>query len=243
MSDLERFSRLLAVQPHPDDNDLAIGGTVARLAGGGAWVGYLTVTDGSAGSRDPGAIGPSLARRRRDEQRAAARLLGVADLFFLDHADGAVADELGLRSEILTIIRETRPDLVLMPDPWLAYEAHPDHRITGHAAAAAAALAHLPGIPGGKAPPHEVGHAAFYWTERANTHLRLTPEAFDRKVEAVRCHASQFAPEEAEAFLRRQHAGENPAAEHLLILARESLHISPFAAPRAKASLGRSDAV
>lgn len=234
---------MLAVQPHPDDNDLAIGGTVAHLSGSGAWVGYLTVTDGAVGSRDAGAIGPALAGKRQGEQAAAARILGVADLFSLGHPDGMLAEGLGLRAEIMAVIRETRPDLVLMPDPWLAYEAHPDHRITGYATAAAASLAHLPGIAGGTAPCHDVGHIGFYWTERPNTRLELAADAYERKLAAVRCHASQFSAEEAQAFLARQHAGESPPAEHLLILTRESLHVSPFAAPVRKAHSGRSDAL
>lgn len=240
MLDLAAFARVLAIQPHPDDNDLAVGGIVASLAGRGAWVGYLTVTDGAAGSRDHRAVGPTLARQRRAEQAAAARVLGVADLFFLDHPDGAAGDELSLRKEMVAVIRDTRPDLVLAPDPWLAYEAHPDHRVVGLAAAAASSLAHLPGIAGGTAPAHDVGHIGLYWTERANTHVALPPETYAAKIAAVTCHASQFTPEEAQAFLARQHRGEAPPTEHLLVLERTALHVSPFAAPIAEADRGRS---
>ena len=57
--------------------------------------------------------------------------LGAKAFHFLDLGDGTLADVLGLSVQIARVIREVRPDAIFAPDPWLAYESHLDHAVTG----------------------------------------------------------------------------------------------------------------
>ena len=77
LAPLREARRVLCVQPHYDDNDLGIGGTVAALADAGAEVHYLTATDDLVGVLDPDLPDAEATRRLRAglaaiEQRWAA---------------------------------------------------------------------------------------------------------------------------------------------------------------------------
>jgi LmbE family N-acetylglucosaminyl deacetylase len=185
--------RILCVQPHPDDMDVACGGTLALLADAGARITYLTVTDGSAGTFVP-RDEQELARIRKTEQEAAGREIGVTDYLWLDWWD---ADELPpgrLQQDLVCAIRRVRPDTVVTVDPWLPYEAHPAHRTVGLCTAAAALFSGLPNI-GDNSPeapgPHEVRRVVFVFTARPNTFIDVTA-TWARKLAAIRSHKSQF---------------------------------------------------
>ena len=128
--------RVLYMQPHPDDVDIACGGTLAVLADRGAHITYLTVTDGGAGSsvrRDEN----QLANVRRLEQIAAGRYIGVQDYIWLNYRDAEYLPGQQLQHDFIRAIRQVRPDTVVTIDGWLPYEAHPAHRNVGLSAAAA----------------------------------------------------------------------------------------------------------
>lgn len=201
--DLLEMRRVLCVQPHPDDMEVGAGATVARLAQAGARVRLVTVTDGGVGSADPALAPAELAALRRGEAEAAARLLGVAELGWLGFPDGGELEEAAVRRALAREIRRFRPDLLLAPDPWLPYEAHPDHRLTGLGAAAAALLSGFPwALRSGPGPEerHEVRAVAFYATASPNT-LVDVGATWERKLRALEAHRSQF-PEEAWPFVR-----------------------------------------
>lgn len=184
--------RVLCVQPHPDDNELGAGGTIAMLAGRRANVVYLTVTDGCVGTLDPTLTPERLRLIRYEEATRSARHLGASELLWLGYGDGNVPEERDLLQRILGAIRRVRPDAVLVPDPWLPYEAHRDHRAVGLATANAAILSMFPHVrsePDG--PPHAVSMVAFYCTSRPNTWIDVD-RTWARKMEAVRMHESQF---------------------------------------------------
>lgn len=227
--EIDRFRNVLGIQPHPDDMDLALGGTIRRLARQGASVAYVTVTDGSLGTRDPGLSGEALAALRRDEQAAAAAVLGVRDLRYLAYPDGGPIDIRSLRDDLIAVIRDLRPDLVLLPDPWLPYEAHPDHLSVGMAGAQAALFAHLPGFARGRgARPFDVAHVGFYWCLVPSEVIDVGAD-WDRKLEAVSCHRSQFTEAAARAFLARQDDLRGRPVERLRLMDRDRLHVSPWA--------------
>jgi LmbE family N-acetylglucosaminyl deacetylase len=129
--------RALVVAPHPDDETIGAGGTIARLAARGVHVEVLVVTDGEAtiGARTSEA---EVAASRRREVAAACAVLGTAPPVSLGVPDGAVHEhEPTVTAACEASIRELDPDLVLVP--W-SHERHPDHRATTAAVAACARL-------------------------------------------------------------------------------------------------------
>lgn len=226
---------VLCFQPHPDDLDIAAGGTLARLTDAGAHITLVTVTDGSKGTSDPTAEPRTLAQSRRAEQTAAAEATGVQDLIWLPYVDGELPETEAVRDEIIDIIRRVRPDLVLTIDPFLPYEAHPDHLRTGRMVLAAVLFAPLPHFaPGGQ--PYEVPAVALAQTHRPNTYVDVTA-AFDRKLAAVAAHRSQFPPEPLQRFsaylhIRCAEYGQKIGAQYaeaFKVLTPTHLHYNPDA--------------
>src|SRR5262245_50885968 len=83
--------RLMAILAHPDDESMAMGGTLARYAAEGAEVTLITATRGQQGWPGAPADNPGprrLGELREAELRAAARVLGLHELVFLDYVDG-----------------------------------------------------------------------------------------------------------------------------------------------------------
>ena len=130
------WSRALAVVAHPDDLEYGAAGAVARWTGEGRSVTYLLVTRGEAGidTIPPAECGPL----REAEQRAAARIVGVDVVEFLDHADGTIEYGPTLRGDLAHAIRRHRPELVVTGnhrETWpLGNLNTPDHRAVGRAA-------------------------------------------------------------------------------------------------------------
>ncbi len=193
--DIMQCRRVLCIQPHPDDNEIGMGGIIAKLAAAGCEVHYLTVTNGDAGNRDVTATPAQTAARRRAETIAAGTCLGAVQFHFLDHGDGTLCDVLALSVEIASVIRTVRPDAVFAPDPWLHYECHLDHEITGRAAANAFLMAGRVNFPdGGATQPCAVQAIGYYFTSKPNTVVDVT-DTFDKKFEAIALHDSQMTPE------------------------------------------------
>lgn len=221
---MSSYRTILGIQPHPDDLDLALGGFIRQTTQAGAHVTYLTVTDGSRGTKDPALAGPSLKAIRQAEEEKAARLLGVQTLVWLGYPDGGPIDPFTLQEDLTAAIRAVRPELVLMPDAWLPYEAHPDHRTVGEAAAAACLLSHLPAFATGRGTPFEVEATGFYFTRHPNQLIPISKE-FSLKLEACACHESQFTREEVSALLHRRDQTEGGLVERIKILSKDRLHI------------------
>jgi LmbE family N-acetylglucosaminyl deacetylase len=108
---------VLAVFAHPDDESLACGGTLARLADAGARVVLLCASRGATGSiSDPSLVpGGDLGLVRTRELRHAAATLGIADVLVMDHPDGALRwDHVPeLHADIVAAINRYRPDAVI----------------------------------------------------------------------------------------------------------------------------------
>ncbi|KUH32680.1 diacetylchitobiose deacetylase [Thermococcus celericrescens] len=183
----EGVERILCVQPHPDDCELAIGGMLAKLSREGKEITYLTLTDGSAGSRE---LPPDeLKKIRRREQERAAEIIGVKKLLWLDYRDTRLPYSEEVRGELLRIIRSEKPDLVLAPDPWLPYDVHPDHRNAGLLAGEAAFFSALPSV--GEGEPWEVRLLGFYYTDNSN-YIEDVTGFLKLKLKALKAHESQF---------------------------------------------------
>jgi LmbE family N-acetylglucosaminyl deacetylase len=129
--DLDLPASALVIVAHPDDAEFQAGATLAKWARAGCVVHHLVLTDGSKGTWDRTVDQSELARRRKDEQRAAASALGATGVVFLDQVDGELAITLPLRGAVAAVIRRLRPQVVLGHDPWKRYRLHPDHHAAG----------------------------------------------------------------------------------------------------------------
>jgi LmbE family N-acetylglucosaminyl deacetylase len=134
----EEIERVMVITAHPDDAEFTAAGTVARWTSEGVTVIYVICTDGSRGSNDPEVTPEHMVTIRRAEQDAAARVLGVEEVVYLDYEDGTLEPTLALRRDLTREIRRYRPDIVVCPDPTFRYSDgylnHPDHRVAGDAA-------------------------------------------------------------------------------------------------------------
>jgi len=193
-------TRVLLVAAHPDDTEFSSGGTVAEWVRQGREVCYLVCTRGDKGSADPDMLPGRLMRIREAEQRAAADVLGVKQVGFLDFRDGELAPTLELRGEIVYAIRKLRPDVVLTHDPATLYSEefinHPDHRAVGQAALdaiypTARDRLQFPEHRAEGLEPHKVREVYLWGSLRPNHWVDITP-SFDRKIQALVKHESQI---------------------------------------------------
>jgi len=198
-SSLEGVERILVVTAHPDDVDFGAAGSVALWTGAGVDVAYCIATDGDAGGSDLTVSRRDMAEIRREEQREAARMVGVKDVTFLGFPDGRLTADLDLRRAMAGTIRRFRPDRVVAQSPernWARiYASHPDHLAAGEAAACAV-------YPDARNPfafpelleeglePHSVPELWIMATDRADRVVDAT-DFFDLKLAALRSHRSQ----------------------------------------------------
>lgn len=215
--DIYQARRILCIQPHYDDNDIGAGGTLAMLHERGAEIIYLTITDDLMGVLDATLPSEAAAAQLKREQEQASQFIGVSQQYWLDYPDAGAYDYYELRRQIIRAIRLVKPDLLFSPDPWLAYEAHRDHVLTGQAAAEATTLYSLPRLPSDPDVDatyslHEVLGIAFYYTNDPNTIVNISP-VHEKKEEAVRCYQSQFSAEDMARLLMVLDAKERMAAE------------------------------
>ncbi|MGB9805891.1 MAG: PIG-L deacetylase family protein [Thermoproteota archaeon] len=192
---IEELKKVLVVQPHADDADVGIGGTIAKLVDNGCEVTYLTLTDDRCGTSDPSMLPETLVKIRMQEQEEAAKVLGVKEVIWLGYYDSELYPSLELREKIIRVIREKKPEAIFTVDPWLMYEAHPDHRTTGIMAAEAFMFSGLPNVNRKHLEeglePHAAEYIAFFVTSKPNTYVDIT-NYLDKKLEAVKKHKSQF---------------------------------------------------
>jgi len=239
--DLRQARRLLCVQPHYDDNDLAAGGTLASLAAAGAEIYYLTVTNDLVGVIDPALSDEQAAASLKDDQQRAAALIGVRQQFWLGYPDAGRYDYYEMRNQLIRYIRLLRPDFLVTCDPWLPYEAHRDHVQTGLAVAEASFLQGMlrlrtdAEVDRGYAP-YDIQGVAFYLSHSPNTTIDISP-FWERKLRAARCYRAQFTLEDSErmvavleTYARLTGSAEGYAyAESFKVLSPAYLHANPFA--------------
>ena len=195
----DEIERVMVVTAHPDDSEFGAGGTVAKMVKEGREVTYVIVTNGNKGSSDRSMTPERLARIREEEQRNAARTLGVARVEFLGYPDCEVEDTRDLRRDVTRQIRRWRPDLVIAQNPHRTYNlgaSHRDHRITAGVALdcvyplARDHLAFPELMP--EFEPHRVREV--YVMQWENPRLVVdVSDVMDLKLKALACHASQFA--------------------------------------------------
>lgn len=197
---------ILAIAAHRDDVEQTCGGTLLKAAQRGQRTGILDLTQGEMGTR-----GTSDDRAR--EASDAAKILGVQWRRALDIPDGRVENTWENRQKVATVIRETRPRVVILPY-WKG--RHPDHytaSILGYEACFLAGLAKLDlncppsalsqSSAGGDTrkslPPHrpfKIIYATLYYDVRPTFVVDIT-EQFEAKFASILAYKSQFSNQEA----------------------------------------------
>ena len=215
--DLLSARRLLCVQPHYDDNDIVAGGTLALLHDRGAEVTYLTVTDDLVGIVDPHLPDEQALAQLKREQAAAGELIGVDRHIWLGFPDAGPLDYYNIRWQIIRQIRLLHPDFLVTCDPWLPYEAHRDHIMTGMAVAEASFLQSMPRFKTEAEvdrdyQPYALSGVAFYASQRPNTTIDIST-TWERKRRAVACYQAQFTEEDMRRLLDQVEAEERVCAK------------------------------
>jgi len=153
--------KLLAVFPHPDDETLGMGSTLARYAAEGVDVHLVCATRGERGWFDSEGPNPGLrelGRIREAELRCAAQNLGIQEVSFLDAIDGDVeqADPKEIIGRIVAHIRRIKPGVVVTFAPDGAY-GHPDHiALSQFTSGALVCAADRDFVDANGQPPHRV---------------------------------------------------------------------------------------
>jgi LmbE family N-acetylglucosaminyl deacetylase len=220
--------RILVILAHPDDPEFFCGGTIARWINAGHHVSYCLLTCGDKGTNNRELTPDVLCSTRQTEQRAAAAVLGVHQVRFLDYPDGYLVPDLELRKEITRVIRQEQPDVLVTCDPTNLYVRetylnHPDHRAAGQATLDAvfpAARDHLNFIELWRdedLEPHIVREVWISLPQEANVSLDVS-EHWELKLRALREHMSQIGdPAQMEERMRSRHtpdsSPENPRYE------------------------------
>jgi len=195
----ERIQRVLVVTAHPDDSEFGAGGTVAKLVKEGKHVSYCILTNGNKGSSDRTMTPEQLVTIREEEQRNAARVLGVEAVDFLGFPDCELEDTRESRMAVTAAIRRHRPDLLIIQNPnrsKLLGASHRDHRVAaGIALDCVYPLARdhmaFPELLAQGLEPHKVKEVYSMWWETPDVTVDIS-ETIDLKLKALACHVSQI---------------------------------------------------
>ncbi len=220
----EGKQKILVILAHPDDPEFFCGATTARWTAAGHTVVYWLITCGDKGTPNRDLTSEQLCGMRHEEQKAAAAVLGVKQVNFLDYPDGYVVADLNLRREITRVIRLERPDVIVTCDPQTLFVGdnrlnHPDHRATGQAVLDAvfpAARDHLNFIElwrDEKLEPHNVREVWVSGTLNPNVKMDVT-DFWETKIQALFEHKSQIPDQNAlaERMRNRLAEGSSPSA-------------------------------
>jgi LmbE family N-acetylglucosaminyl deacetylase len=246
MNDLNPFSipdlmtakRILAVQPHYDDNDIPAGGTLAALVENGAELFYLTVTDDLVGVIDQSLSDEEMTAQLRKEQDEAGAEIGVTGQYWLGFPDAGRYDYHDVRSGIIRHIRILRPDFIFTCDPWLPYEAHRDHYQTGFAAAEASTLYNFSRLKTDPKvdnvfEPYDLTGVVFYATTHPNTIFDIS-KTREKKHKALDAYRAQFSETDLAGlhmfldYKEQEYAKDEPFShgEPLKVLRTSHLHVN-----------------
>ncbi|HZS34111.1 MAG TPA: PIG-L deacetylase family protein [Methylomirabilota bacterium] len=215
---MRQARRILVVVAHPDDAEFGCGGSVAQWVADGCEVSYCLFTSGNRGSDDPAMTPERLATIREGEQRAAAAVLGVRQVTFLGYPDGELEDTREARRDIVREVRRVRPDRLVIQNPFPSlnpYSGHRDHRHAGRLALDAVYpyardRMHFPELLAEGFLPHKVREVYVMGHPEPDVVVDITG-TMARKLEALRCHASQlrdFAGAEARVRERAAELGK-----------------------------------
>lgn len=122
---------VLIISPHPDDLEIGMGGTAAKMIDSGREVASLVVTDGRRSTSAAGLNEDQVAELRKEEVREATGLLGLNYLVLLALKDASADNMLELKNELAKIIEKTQPKEIYIPHPEI--DKHPTHNAVSNA--------------------------------------------------------------------------------------------------------------
>lgn len=177
--------RVLVIAPHPDDETIGAGGTIARHASEGDEVSLGIVTKAYSPPWPEGYV--ETARRQAE---AAGKLLGVSRTFFL----GLPTEKLNtvanieLTNALQKLVEDTKPEVIYTSS---ASDVNQDHRLVFDATLVAARP--LPGSTVHRLLSYEVGPTARYGHARFRPSIFVDIETFlDRKLAAMKCYSTEL---------------------------------------------------
>lgn len=195
-----RIERVLCFTAHPDDIDFGAAGTIAAWTAAGVEVSYCIMTDGDAGGFDTEQR-DEIVRLRTAEQQRAAAFVGVTDIHYLHQRDGFLEPSHEVMREVVRLIRQFRPDVVLSMHPernWNRIQkSHPDHLAAGEAVTRAVypALENPFAYPELAAAGLEAYKLPWLWLfagpEERDNHFVDVTDQVDSKLAAIHIHVSQ----------------------------------------------------
>ena len=188
---------ILAIAAHRDDVEQTCGGTLLKAAQRGRRTGILDLTQGEMGTR-------GTAEDRAREAADAARILGAGWRQVLDIPDGRVENTWENRLKVASVIRQTRPRVVILPY-WKG--RHPDHytcSVLGYEACFLAGLAKLD-LHSTPHRPFKIIYATLYYDVRPTFVVDIS-EQFELKFASILAYKSQFSDQEAGKDLFPVHA-------------------------------------
>lgn len=205
--------KILAIAAHPDDVDFFAGGSINKWLSENAEVGIVIATNGDKGSHDNSLSHEQVANIRRQEQEHVSKELGLIKTWFLDYPDAQLEVTQALKSELVKIIREFKPEVVLTFDPTVIYQEempfinHPDHRAIGLASLDAVFpmardfLTFFEHTSAGLLP-HEVNEILLFNSTKPNLFVDIT-EQMDKKLSTLALHESQMEMKQVEPVVRK----------------------------------------
>ena len=192
---------ILAFGAHPDDVELAAGGTLLKAARAGSATGVITLTRGETGTR--GSL-----EARAAEFDAASRLMGLAHHEMLSLPDGRLAADEESKLAVVREIREHRPTILLLPY-W--EDRHPDHGAASRIVQEAAFLAGLPKLDTGQEPfrPAELVYYMSSWEFDPSFVVDISAHIEEKK-SAIQAYGTQvfnpsLATDEEQTFISSEH--------------------------------------
>lgn len=190
---LTKLDRYLFVGPHPDDIEVACGGTVALLTKLGKQVTFLIATNGCVGSVDASMISNQLVDVRKQEALRSAEILGVTDVRFLPYDDGGDYELNAMKRDVVSTILDVQPQVVFCPDYTTPSECHPDHLNVGKVTAEAVFVASWDKLTARLGLNGSVAgiSLAYYYTHKPNSYVGVG-STYKLRRQAVACHRSQF---------------------------------------------------
>jgi N-acetylglucosamine malate deacetylase 1 len=182
--------KILVFSPHPDDDLIGCGGSIAKHINNKNEVTTVYMTSGGAGSSKYSK--EELVRIREGEAKEAAKIIGVQRLIFLRNEDGYLKYNRNILLKVIHIIRNEKPDLAYIPHQ---DDGHSDHKETNKIVAEAIERTGCSCFQECKGKPWTVNKLLSYeiWTPLQKiSYVEDISDFMQMKLNALECHKSQM---------------------------------------------------